>query len=93
MLGSIWVINADGSGLHEIRIRGLDCGAAISDPKGFGCHEPHWSPDGKRIIFAANSSTTGTNIYIANADATGLTQVTHDGNDNDPAWGTHPFAP
>ncbi len=90
--GSIWVISADGSSLHEIRIRGLDCGAAVSDPSGFGCHEPHWSPDGTKIIFAANSPKTGTNIYIANADGTGLTQITQDGGDDDPAWGTHPLA-
>lgn len=91
VLGSIWVIRADGSGLHQIRIRGLDCGAPVSDPNGFGCHEPRWSPDGTKIIFAANSSA-GTNIYIANADGTGLVQVTTDGGDDDPSWGTHPLA-
>ena len=90
--GSIWVVHADGTGLHEIRIRGLNCGTAVSDPNGFGCHEPHWSPDGTKIIFAANSPATGTNIYIANADGTGLTQITQDGGDDDPAWGTHPLA-
>jgi Tol biopolymer transport system component len=93
VFGSIWVIHADGRGLHEIRIRGLDCGASVSDPDGFGCHEPHWSPDGKKIIFAASSPAIGTNIYIANSDGTGLTQLTQDGNDDDPAWGTHPLAP
>jgi Tol biopolymer transport system component len=93
VFGSIWVINADGSGLHEIHIKGLDCGAAASDPNGFGCHEPQWSPDGKKFIFAANSQATGTNIYTANADGTGLTQVTHDGGSDDPVWGTHPLAP
>lgn len=92
VLGSIWVVNATGSGLHEIRIKGLDCGAAVSDADGFGCHEPHWSPDGTKIIFAANSAATGTNIYIAQADGTGLTQITHDGGDDDPAWGAHPLA-
>jgi Tol biopolymer transport system component len=88
--GSIWVVHSDGSSLHEIHIKGLDCGAANSDPNGFGCHGPRWSPDGKNIIFAANSPTTGTNIYTANADGSGLTQVTFDGNGDDPAWGTHP---
>jgi TolB protein len=88
--GSIWVVNANGGGLRPIHISGLECGARFSDPTGFGCHEPRWSPDGKKIIFAANSPSTGTNIYIANADGTGLTQVTQDGASDDPAWGTHP---
>jgi Tol biopolymer transport system component len=94
VLGSIWVVHADGSGLHEIHIGGLDCGASFSDPSGVGCHGVRWSPDGKKIIFAAVSPATGArNIYTANADGTGLTQVTFDGNDDDPAWGTHPLAP
>ena len=88
--GSIWVVHADGTDLHEIHIKGLDCGGAISDPTGFGCHGVRWSPDGRKIIFAANSPATGRNIYTANADGSGLTQVIHNGNDDDPAWGTHP---
>jgi Tol biopolymer transport system component len=88
--GSIWVVHADGSGLHEIHIPGLACGGSVFDPNGFGCHGVRWSPDGKKIIFAANSPATGRDIFTANADGTGLVQVTHDGNDDDPAWGTHP---
>lgn len=88
--GSIWVIHADGSGLHEINVQALACGGSVFDPTGFGCHEPHWSPDGKKIIFAGNSPTTGVNIYTVNADGSGLFQVTHDGGDDDPSWGTHP---
>jgi Tol biopolymer transport system component len=92
VFGSIWVIHADGSGLREIHISGLDCGASVSDPNGVGCHGVRWSPDGKKIIFAAGTAAAGVNIYTANADGTGLTQVTSDGNDDDPAWGTHPLA-
>jgi TolB protein len=91
-LGSIWVFHAVGSGLHEIHIRGLNCGASFADPSGVGCHGPFWSPDGKKIIFAAGAAN-GVNIYTANADGTGVTQVTFDGNDDDPGWGTHPLAP
>ena len=89
--GSIWVIHADGSGLREIHISGLRCGASVSDPSGVGCHEPRWSPDGKKIIFAVLALATGVrNIYTANANGTGLTQVSFGGSDDDPAWGTHP---
>ena len=91
VLGSIWVVHANGTGLHEIHIRGLDCGASYSDPSGVGCHGARWSPDGKKIIFVAVSPATGIkNIYTANADGTGLTQVSFGGSDDDPAWGTHP---
>jgi len=94
VLGSIWVVHANGTGLHEIHIRGLDCGASFSDPSGVGCHGARWSPDGKKIIFVAISPATGTsNIYTANANGTALTQVTFDGSDDDPAWGTHSLAP
>ena len=92
VFGSIWVIHADGTGLHEIHIQGLDCGASPSAPNAVGCHGVHWSPDGKKIIFASNSPATGVNIYIANADGTGLNQVTQDGGSDDPTWGTHPLA-
>jgi Tol biopolymer transport system component len=88
--GSLWIIHADGSGLREINIQGVSCGGSVFAPTGFGCHEPHWSPDGRKIIFAGNSPSTGVNIYTANADGSGLFQVTHDGADDDPSWGTHP---
>jgi Tol biopolymer transport system component len=92
VLGSIWVVHSDRTGLHEIHIEGLDCGASYSDPNGVGCHGVRWSPDGKKIIFVAISPATGVrNIYTANADGSGLAQVSFDGSDDDPAWGTHPL--
>jgi hypothetical protein len=59
VLGSIWVVHANGTGLHEIHIRGLGCGASFSDPSGVGCHGARWSPVGKKIIFVAISPATG----------------------------------
>jgi dipeptidyl aminopeptidase/acylaminoacyl peptidase len=91
--GSLWVVHADGSDLHEIHVQGLACGGVRSDPAEYGCHGPRWSPDGQKIVFAANSAT-GSDIYTVNADGSDLTQVTHDGRGNDnPAWGTHPLTP
>jgi Tol biopolymer transport system component len=74
--GSIWTIRADGSHLRPLKVKGLG--------GGIGCHAPRWSPDGRKIVFAANSSTAS-NIYVANADGTGLVQVTHDGGSDDPS--------
>jgi WD40 repeat protein len=89
--GSLWVVHANGSGLHEIHTQGLTCGGANDDPNAFGCHAPHWSPDGTKFIFAAGSPVSGNDIYTANVDGTDLVQVTHDGNDDNPTWGTHPL--
>jgi len=88
--GSLWDVHSDGTGLREITVQGLDCGSSVFSFTGFGCHAPHWSPDGKKIVFAANSPATGRDIYTANVDGGGLSRVTFDGNDDDPYWGTHP---
>jgi Tol biopolymer transport system component len=91
--GSIWVINSDGSGLRQIHSPGLPCGGANASPVSYGCHAPGWSPDGTKIIFAAGSGKTGTNIYTANANGMGLRQAIHDGDNDNPTWGTHALAP
>jgi TolB protein len=75
--GSIWVINSDGTGLNQINVRGLNCGKSV------GCHEPQWSPDGTKIIFATSSGF----VYTMNADGTGLKKIA---TGDDPVWGTHP---
>jgi Tol biopolymer transport system component len=81
-VGSIWVINADGSGLREIKVSGRDCGGST------GCHQPRWSPDGTSIVFASNSGDRS-DIYTANSDGTGLKRITSGGRDDDPSWGSH----
>src|SRR5919204_4245116 len=55
--------------------------------------EPVWSPDGKRIAFVSPGSERNpegwrlSQLFVMNADGTGLTQVTHGENDvADPAW-------
>jgi TolB protein len=91
---SIWVVHADGTGLHEIPVQAQPaCGGLSSDPGSQGCFQPRWSPDGRKIVFARGTSADNdSNIYTVNADGTGLTQVTHGGADSAPDWGTHPLA-
>jgi Tol biopolymer transport system component len=48
-----------------------------------------WSPDSKQIAFVSNR--TGTyEIYVMNADGSGVTQVTRGRESHRAAWGTHP---
>jgi dipeptidyl aminopeptidase/acylaminoacyl peptidase len=49
-------------------------------------HDPDWSPDRSRVVFA--SDVTGVNyLYVVNADGTGLRQLTFGfGSDTQPAW-------
>jgi len=46
---------------------------------------PAWSPDGSAIAFAGAGGVPG-DIYIMNADGTGLSQLTSDGQAGQPAW-------
>ena len=92
MRNSLWVVQADGSGLREIRIDGQRCGGPIAEATTSGCFGPRWSPDGTKIVFDIFTPATGDNVYTANADGTGLTQITSSGADDVPDWGTHPLA-
>jgi Tol biopolymer transport system component len=89
----IWVVHSDGSGLHEIHVPGCN-GGPRTDPEARGCADAVWSPDGKKILFRLTTPGRGEggDLYTINADGTGLTQVTHDGDVEFPDWGTHPLA-
>jgi Tol biopolymer transport system component len=97
---SIFVVNADGTDLHQIPIPG--CGTLRSETRSTVCFNPVWSPDGTKILLVrarANPSTIGkpsgsrsSAIYTVNPDGSGLTQVTTVTNLDlsTPDWGTHP---
>jgi Tol biopolymer transport system component len=92
--GTIWVVHSNGSGLHRVRIPLSFCGGPTADPDARGCADPVWSPDGRKILFRLTTPGFGEggDLYTVNADGSGLTQVTHDGDVEFPDWGTHPLA-
>jgi Tol biopolymer transport system component len=83
----IWSMNADGSGLTRLTDRpGED-------------REPVWSPDGTKIAFvsfcrdaikcsgSAGVVGSSSDIFVMNADGTGITNLTRAGGfDDEPAW-------
>src|SRR5580692_2293536 len=65
----LWVMNADGSGKHQVTHNGAANFA------------PYWLPDGKRIVFASNMGNqkdpAGFDLYVINEDGTGLERITY----------------
>ena len=69
----LYVANADGTNQTLLSTGELDA------------DHPDWSPDGRQIAFAGRQSGEK-NLYIINADGSGLRQVTHSGDAFDPDW-------
>ena len=65
LLSALWVMRADGTGLHRITRPSLEA------------FWPGWSPDGRRIVFTDNCCQGGSNIWTVRPDGTGLREVTH----------------
>ena len=69
--GDIWTIRADGTRARPLLRR---------------AYSPAWSPDGSRLAFVS-SRTGDEEIYVSNADGTGVTRLTRlPGPDLSPAW-------
>jgi Tol biopolymer transport system component len=67
LLSALWVMRADGSGLHRITRPSLQA------------FWPGWSPDGRRIVFTDNCCQFGSNIWTVRPDGHGLRKLTHFG--------------
>jgi len=48
---------------------------------------PTWSPDSSKIAFASDRTSNNFDIYVMNANGTGVTRLTtHTAIDAEPAW-------
>lgn len=59
----LFVMDADGSNLESLGVQGS---------------QPSWSPDGTRIVFCYGRRYRLNDIFVVNADGSGLTQLTDD---------------
>lgn len=87
----VWVVDPDSGSLDLFPIA-RPCGGLWSNPKAVGCASPAWSPDGTQVVFTLGSSDgEREDLFIVNADGTGVTRLTHGGGDH-PDWGVPPSA-
>jgi len=82
----IYVVNADGTQLREIIHVGPQAVGGSN-----GCNHPDWSPDGTKLVFIRNDANYFSGVCTANADGTGVRQLTDPHgdilkNDYEPAW-------
>jgi TolB protein len=63
---AVWIMNADGSGA-----------GIIQDVHTYYSAYPAWSPDGTKILFASPRDGAFTDIYVMNADGSGVVRLTH----------------
>jgi len=76
---NVYTIRPDGTGLLQLT---HDTGGKINNGA------DSWSPDGRKIAFASNRAGTP-QVFVMNADGSGVTQLTHGSESHFAAWGTH----
>jgi Tol biopolymer transport system component len=69
--------------LHKMQVESHTVTTLLEDGVNF---HPFWSPDGKRIVLSRGYPNSPAHIWVMNADGTGLTQLTFEGQNCCPVW-------
>jgi Tol biopolymer transport system component len=77
---AIFRVGVDGSGLRQLT------------PWGVQANDADWAPDGTRLVFQSENHHNGNNsdLYLVNADGSGLTRITHNPSTSAFGKGTEP---
>jgi TolB protein len=77
---ALFLVAADGTGLRQLT------------PWGVQANDADWSPDGTRLVFQSENHHNGNNsdLYVLNADGSGLTRITHNPPTSSFGKGTEP---
>jgi len=73
----IFIVKADGSGRRQL----------TTQAAGSADRSPAWSPDGSRIVFVSDRDGGFPELYLMNADGTGVVRLTNNAVvDGNPSW-------
>lgn len=73
---AIWIINANGTGLHDISVHGTG-----------EWREPDWSPDGQKIVHIRYIDERDSELFVMDADGDNWQRLTfNEFNDSFPDW-------
>jgi Tol biopolymer transport system component len=80
-------LEVGGRAMFRLFVAAVD-GSTLTQVGPDGGFEPAVSPDGSKIAFAQFTWDHGSrwNVWVMNADGSGLTQITTDGRSSAPAW-------
>ncbi|MCX6023590.1 MAG: YCF48-related protein, partial [Chloroflexi bacterium] len=77
----IWTMDADGSHPRQLTFVSAAYSAVY----------PRWSPDGARIVFSANTNAGNFELFVINADGSGMTNITNtSATEQWSDWGPYP---
>ena len=81
--GELWLMNATGGGWRRLTVADP---ALVNFVFYYPDEYPTWSPDGRKIAFRRSFPSGVSDIFIVNADGTGVSQLTNTGAAATPSW-------